>query len=349
MKPDYSKLYNIGMDLHAGLPYCCFGGKALPPLRASLMLTYKCNLSCKMCFQKEIRNNNFSVSELSYEEIVNIIDQMQPYTLITLTGGEPFIRLDISEIIKYACKKNFCNILTNATLIDEDDIFLLIESKVRLLGISIDGMDKRHEEIRGVKGCFEKTISTIRLLQNMKQKYGKKYPLIDIKTMILGENINEIYEIAKLAVELNADFLTVSFPFGKYPFSPKSVVDINQLKKTNEWEKINKFTDYSLQMLNKLKEINKIKIRFYPEINTLQKDDLFALSSFKPCKMPWSHLWISPYGEVFPCLPYAIGNVRQKSINELWNCDRFKNFRNTVKSNCIIEGCYGCCYLKSKR
>lgn len=348
MKVDVSKLYNKSMNLHAALPYFFLKSKAFPPLRVSIMLTYKCNLSCKMCFQIEIRKSDDHIKELSYEEVINIIDQMHPNTLITLTGGEPFVRTDISEIIKYACKKNFCNILTNATLLDEKDIILLIENKVKLLGISLDGLYEVHDSIRGVKGSFDKTISSIKLIQKYKKLYKKKYPLIDIKVMILKENISEIYKIVQLASELNVDFITLSIPFGKYPFNPKSVRDINQFMKTGEWGEFKEF--YKIDNLDKINKFkDKIKIRFYPEINIEQENILFSPDNFSPCKLPWSHFWISPIGEVFPCLPYLIGNVRDNTLKELLNCKSFKDFRNCVKSHGIIEGCYGCCYLKSRQ
>lgn len=350
MPINFSKLYDTAMKMHAQIPYNFFNGYAFPPLRISFMVTYRCNLNCQMCFQRNYRYQNPDKGELSFDAIKKIIDQTPPYTLFTWTGGEPFVRKDMIDILQYASSRNPCNVLTNASLLDEEKIKVIVDSKVKLLGISIDGIGMEHDKIRGRKGCFKETLEAIRTLQTYKRKKQSRFPLLDIKTMILAENIGQMQKIVDLAIQLKADFLTLSFPFGNYPFNPVAEQKLSKFTEHSEEEEVN-----IQQFLNCIKLLDMknspLRLRLYPDIE-LENHKEFSfmdLSQYQPCKIPWSHLWISPSGDVFPCLPYEIGNLCRNDLKTLWNNRPFQSFRQMIKDKATVPGCVGCCYLKQYR
>ena len=137
-----------------------------------LKLTEACNLRCKHCFyanQPGFYNKN---SELTTNEILELVDFLADeinILSITLTGGEVFIRKDFFEILKHIKQKYLPVIIqTNGILVDEvkaQQLGEVLNYKTDSVQISLEGADsKSHDEIRG-SGTFEKTINAIKLLR----------------------------------------------------------------------------------------------------------------------------------------------------------------------------------------
>jgi MoaA/NifB/PqqE/SkfB family radical SAM enzyme len=153
-----------------------------------LILTYKCNSKCGHC---DIWKDD--EHELSFEIIRRIINDpfIRDITHIELSGGEPFIRTDFKDILKLVESKVGADIgiSTNGILTDKiiNDLNA-IENKDRLtIRFSLDGLEKTHDLQRGIKGAFNKTITTaerIRLL----------YPSIKVEFLftITRKNYKEI-------------------------------------------------------------------------------------------------------------------------------------------------------------
>ena len=137
-------------------------------------ITGRCNLSCKHCYRSE-----GDIEPLSYENIISCIEQfielkniynqrnrINKRGHINITGGEPFIRTDILDIISYLRSKNkdvTFGILTNGSFIDSNIIKLIKESKVSFVQLSLDGTKEIHDELR-TKGDYERVLHTAELL-----------------------------------------------------------------------------------------------------------------------------------------------------------------------------------------
>lgn len=352
MPLNYARLYGAFMKAHALLPYTFARGYAFPPLRISLMVTYKCNLGCKMCFQREWHRQHKDQEELGFDEIVQVIEQTPRFTLLTWSGGEPFVRPDMVDILRYAARRNPCNLLTNATLLDEEAIKTIVESGIRVVGISVDGAGKVHDAIRGRQGCFEKTVTAIRQLQDYKLKSRRRFPLLDIKAMILPDNLSELPEILNLAVRLEADFLTLSLPFGDLQFAPCAQQDLAALIKPVRIEAEIDEDFLRRQLRHVYNSRPPLHLRFYPAVDIDEAVRYYRnqvdLCRYRPCSFPWSHAWISPTGQVFPCLSYEIGNIRTATLRQLWNHERFRAFRQEIKRRGLVPSCVGCCYMEQK-
>ena len=93
---DYDALFNRLIRLHAFFPYYLFGGKALPPFRIQIETTYSCNLRCPYCYQDDEYKKE--KEELRFDEIKNLLRQIPSFSLVTLSGGEPFYRKDFPAL-----------------------------------------------------------------------------------------------------------------------------------------------------------------------------------------------------------------------------------------------------------
>ena len=202
--PNYSKLFDIARNLYALQSYNSRYGRALVPLRYFFELTYRCNLQCPYCYVGEDRNKQ----ELTTEEWFKIIDQVPFYGFITLVGGEPLIRKDFINILEKACKKvlSKVNVVTNGVLLDDEIIDAFIRTKMLLLSVSLDGYGKTHDLNRNKDGIFDKIINN---LDNLNSR--KKRPMVDIKTIVLENNLDDLPKLFKLCDSKGFEFLSISF------------------------------------------------------------------------------------------------------------------------------------------
>lgn len=354
---DYSKLFDLTRDTYAKLSYNNKLGRALMPIRYFFELTYKCNLNCPYCYVGSDRNKN----ELTTQEWFKVIEQIPWYSIVTLVGGEPLLRKDFVEILQKTAKKTLgkVSVVTNGILINDDIIDAFIKTNMLLLSVSLDGYGKNHDKNRGKEGIFDTVISNLDKVNAAKSK--SKRPLVDIKTIVLENNLDDLPKLYKLCEEMNFDFLSVSFlrnnnlkqnsilreQFGeefyaqKYPIKP--YFDMEHFKEV-------------YREIEGMK--GKTQLRFapkFPDINTIENIEKFFSYSdkpineiYKPCLYPFSDMMINPEGNVYPCLSLKIGNVREKSLKEVFNEPKFCCFRKNLKASGVFESCQMCCELKIK-
>jgi len=306
-----------------------------PLQSASLRVTMACNLRCKHCYS--VAGNKLN-DELSLQEIKRVIDELKQLGAIRIffTGGEPFMRPDILDILNYTDKNGFAMyISTNGTLIDLQTINRLkLLKHLRTFQVSIDGLRKTHDSIRGVKRTFDKAINTIEIA-----KRKLKNTSITIISTLMQENANEMDKLLKLAIKLRVDnFGIVTL----YPIKRSAKVkDVSTLQKYKIFKKLS-------QIYIKEKPKLKIGLLVPPAVIPESLSELEYGGGYV-CSFP-SLLGINANGEVAPCdglLSYKeliLGNVREKSLNEIWNHPLMKKLRK-IKPEEIEGVCQRCKYL----
>lgn len=357
---DYSFLFDFFRNAYADLSYKNPLKNAKMPLRYFFELTYRCNLKCPYCYVGCDRNKD----ELTTDEWFKIIKQIPFYSFVTLVGGEPLLRSDFKEILFECSKKTLgkMNVVTNGILINDDIIDAFIKSKMMLLSVSLDGWGKTHDKNRAADGIFEKIKSN---LDNLNDR--KKRPMVDVKTIVLENNIEDVLKLYEYCTKSGFEFLSISFLRNnnlkqnsvlREEFSEefyKTNYPIEQYFNLDEFEKI-------LKEIYKIKKHSKTQIRFSPkfegggfeeEIKKIrefftQKNNLLPKDIYYPCKYPFSNMMINPMGDVYPCLSLKIGNVKDKKIIEVYNEAKFKCFRNNLKYSKAFTSCQMCCELKVK-
>ncbi len=176
--------------------------KGIPPLTSLyLYISGSCNLACKHCwiapeFQQNPENGKF----VKPEHVKNAIIQAQPLGLgsVKLTGGEPLLHPQFKELVNIIEKEDISfNMETNGILIDKYMADFLKDTKKKpFISVSVDGANaKTHEDLRGVKGCFEQALDGIKNLVNA----GFRPQLIC--TLHKG-NVSEIKDVVELAQKI---------------------------------------------------------------------------------------------------------------------------------------------------
>ncbi len=126
-------------------------------------LTRSCNLHCAHCYTDSY--DRHYESELSTEEAMKVIDELARFgvPVILFSGGEPLLREDIFQLIRYAKEKGIRGVLsTNGTLITPQVARQLGEFGLSYVGVSIDGPEHVHDKFRGKKGAFQEALQGIR-------------------------------------------------------------------------------------------------------------------------------------------------------------------------------------------
>lgn len=172
-------------------------------------VTWKCNLRCAHCYNADYWVNQKSVNiEDNYQRIVDRLKDLQ-FNHIHLLGGEPLCEASIFDLIEYAVSKDIImTINTNGTLLSEQTIKRLIDLGVKQVTVSLDGaVAQDNDAIRG-KGVFERVVSNLSTAAALIE--GQKSQMIlQVATVITGQNVANIHKMSKLLAGLNVKYLDV--------------------------------------------------------------------------------------------------------------------------------------------
>ena len=353
---NYSNLFDWIRNLYTSLSYNNKYGRAIIPFRYFLELTYRCNLNCPYCYVGDERKK----TELSTEEWKNVIDQLPFYSIATLVGGEPLVRNDFIDILAYASKRimNKVHVVSNGILINDEIIKAFIKYKLLLLSVSLDGWGETHDQNRGKEGIFDKIVSNLESLKSQ-----KKNQMIDIKTIVLENNLEDLSKLYKFCCNMGFEFFSISFLRNNH-WKQNSVLQESFIPEFNENYPIKPYFDieHFKDVYQKIKSMHgKTKIRFSPKFE-YSKNPIVAIEKFfntpkdiplneiyKPCTYPYNNMMINPEGFVYPCLSQKIGNVKEKTLKELFNAPHYCCFRKNLKaSGGTFGACQMCCELEVK-
>ncbi|MGQ4893516.1 MAG: radical SAM/SPASM domain-containing protein [Candidatus Njordarchaeia archaeon] len=319
------------------------GKPILLPFNLTFSLTYRCNSRCKTCNIWKIQHKIPINEELTTEEWIKIIKGLKDSPFwITLSGGEPFLRKDIIDIINAIDIYNgpaIINIPTNGLVRRTpnivEEILELISSDTKLIiNFSIDGIGKLHDFIRGIPGNWAKVLDAYKKTKALKRKYSNL--IVGIHTVISRWNVDQIQEISKYLIEnlLPDQYITEiaeernemeNFANKPTPTPTKYAKAINFLIslikqgiKDKRWHGITKITEA-------------FRIEYYKYVRDLYLRRDVKLKSYAG----FATAQISPIGDVWECAVYAskMGNLRDfnYSFQKLWKSYMAEKVRYQVK------------------
>ncbi len=164
-------------------------------------VTSICNEKCRHCFYWEELNQR---GDLTLEQIKRISQTMPAITDLWISGGEPFMRKDLPEIIETFSRNNgvrWINLPTNGLFKDRAHDWLprVLDRCPQLridLNVSVDGFRETHEKIRGVPGCYGKTLEMIQSLPALVGRYRRQLR-VNVNTCLNSDNYAELIDFMK--------------------------------------------------------------------------------------------------------------------------------------------------------
>ena len=203
-------------------------GRSEPPEAVTIFLTRKCNLHCKMCGQwgeggvTGRRSEEIIQEELPLDILKKRLDEMASFSPgVTLFGGEPLLYKGCLELIRHIkANRMHCLIITNGFLV-HDLARELVDSGLDELNVSLDGRREVHDRIRGMNGLFDKIMSGLEAVRDIKISSGGKRPLVNIQCTISKYNYRDLEDMIEIARGLRADSLT----FHNLIFTNKEILE----------------------------------------------------------------------------------------------------------------------------
>ncbi len=281
-------------------------------LNGTVIVTYRCNARCTMC-------NRYKCPSKPEEELsIETIKKLPKMYFTNITGGEPFIREDLADIVRELYKKSDRIVISTNGFFTDRIIKLCEEFPNVGIRISIEGLEQTNNEIRGLKDGFNKGYSTLKKLVEL------KHPDVGFGMTVQDANAKDLVALYKLSDELNMEFATASLHNSFYFVEAKNIIK-DRLMVAKEFEKL----------INELLKSNSPKKWFRAYFNHGLINYIFGQKRLLPCDMAFDTFFIDPYGDVMPCNgtkeKEVMGNLNEQSWDELWNSKQADLVREKVR------------------
>lgn len=313
------------------------------PVMAVLLMTYHCNSRCLMCSLTSYADET-NCPELTTEGWKKIIKELTDIKTagIGFTGGEPLIRNDIPELIRYARSLGLVTTLnTNALSFPLDNIKKVLTAEPENINISLDGVNpKTYDRLRGVPGGFERMIQNTKQLVSQRNAL-KKNTTITFVTCVSEHNINEIDKIARLASEIGVDkigFIPMHYlPNTKVLFGNKTLLTCKSHNNIGPLfiEKIRQIRDENIIKIDNNGEY----LKMFPSAFSGGKFPIKCLSGE-------TSITIDCYGNIYACWPFLelhkpFAHIKDNSIKEIWLGKEYEKVRKmTNKCHMCFWNCH---------
>ena len=306
-------------------------------------LTDKCNLNCKMCYRRswaeKPKDMEKKVLYKIHSEVVN-----KKLNEIVLGGiGEPTYSPLIYDAISLFSSFNL-TITTNGTLLD-DKLKSLIVDNVNKIVVSIDGLEDKYKDIRGFN--LKEVLENLKDIYLIKRKNNKEYPHVVIQFVASKDNIEDIFSVLDIAETVSAYQVIIS----------------NVIPQTEDYKDKILYTRYENKFLKDLFE--RLRIHSFRKGINLTLPNI-ELKTERYCNfIEEEAVVVGSDGYVYPCyrfshttteyvfgrekkvFKHSFGNILEKSLDDIYESNEYKNFRARVYNNrypsCLdcdlVDGC----------
>lgn len=291
-------------------------------LNGTVIVTYRCNAKCTMC-------NRYKVPSKPEEEIsIETIKKLPKMYFTNITGGEPFIRDDLKDIVRELLKKSDRIVISTNGFFTDRIVELCKEFPQVGIRISIEGLEKTNNEIRGLDDGFNRGYTTLKKLVDMGMKD------VGFGMTVQDRNAADLVPLYNISDELGMEFATASLHNSFYFVESNNIIK-DRLTVAQNFE----------DLVNRLLDSNSPKKWFRAYFNHGLINYIFSQKRLLPCDMSFDTFFIDPYGDVMPCNgtkeKQVMGNLNRQSWEELWNSEQAEKVRSFVRNcdrNCWMIG-----------
>jgi radical SAM protein with 4Fe4S-binding SPASM domain len=290
------------------------------PMSVQLDLTYRCNERCVHCYL-----DHDDHGEMTTAEIKHLLDEMAEagVFMLTLSGGEIFLRKDFFEILEHARRLTFCiKLKTNAIMIHEREAARIRDLGVESIQISIySHRPEVHDAITLVPGSLKRSLDAIRFLSSQGLK-------VIIANVLMVQNMQDYEGVRALAEELGVES-TLDPTVTPMMDGDRSTLNLG-------------VDNAALQGLFRNESLVGDVEEFCAVPPRPGEDELQSL----PCSAGHTACYVSPYGDFYPCVqfPLTCGNVRQQRFVDIWrNSEQLKEVRSIRVKD--LSGCSQCTHV----
>lgn len=325
--------------------------------KLNFAVTYKCNHKCRICNIWRIYSESPDKikDELDFYEIERIFQKYKQLVWVNLTGGEPFLRLDLVDIVGAICenceKLSILNIPTNGSLPDNVERAtheLLEEYRVPLVfvSVSLDGDSVIHDSLRGVNGAWLRAIDTLSRLYNLSLSHpnlvvGFEYTMSPFNVGSFKHLLDKLGEYG-LSRSVENGVITFAHIGNLY----HNIHSCKRIFSSNEYASAAlKEVEYLLERARG-SLLNPFGVFKYLYLRLSRKFFSGSAKHFLPCTACSGSCFIDPYGKVYPCTieREVLADLREVDydLNKVIKSDNFISFRSRVERG-LCTGCWSPC------
>jgi MoaA/NifB/PqqE/SkfB family radical SAM enzyme len=319
------------------------------PQSVSLTLTNACNLRCRMCGQWSeegyMHHRKESLGrEMGLADWKRVVDELAAHDIhyVLLRGGEPFLFSGIVELLEYLSGKGiFTSIDTNGTMLGEYAADIVRIGTIHLT-ISVDGPEEVHDDVRGMKGCFRRIKEGLAQINALEQNSGRMISK-SINFTISAYSARGLGAMPDVARSLSINTISIV----PYYYFPEEVgrryereMEENLGCPASSWigfhhessgVDFDEFREQFRTYLENLKGVYSFPYMDFSEENyRIWFSDAVTPVGPARCTNVEKLIDVQPTGEANFCVDfpdYEIGNVRESTIEEVWNGPRAARFR----------------------
>lgn len=322
------------------------------PHNVFVEVTNHCNLLCETC------PRTFTTYEkpmtLSWEDFIRIVDQFPELERAVLHGiGEPLLNRDLPRMIEYLKARQVTVLFnTNATLLDDEWSRKLINAGLDELRVSVDGADpKTYAHIRGAP-LFHKVVHNLKGFVEVQKEMKAIRPRASLWMTGMKENIAELPDVIRLAAHIGVPevYLQRMVYYLDSPDPPGLMTSGHGL-----FESYDDWVDHIIRAADAL--ARELGVTLRASGATSPRRSLEASHSQDPrpwaaCMRPWTTAYVTANGNCLPCCisPFAttdyeslkLGNIFDQPFGDLWNAERYQEWRARLLSDDPNSACAGC-------
>jgi radical SAM protein with 4Fe4S-binding SPASM domain len=311
-----------------------------------------CNLLCQTCPRTFVTYE--PPQTLSWEHFLRIVDQFPDMQRAVLHGiGEPLINQDLARMIEYLKARHVTVLFnTNGTLLTETWGRQLIASGLDELRCSIDGADpKTYARIRGAP-LLHKIVQNLRRFTELQRERNADKPRVSIWMTGMRENIGELPDLVKLAAQVGVQEVYVQ----RMVYYLDSAQAPGMMD--NGHALFDDFDEYADRCVAEAEAVaRELGMTLRASGATDPRRSLEASRRQEPrpwaaCLRPWTTAYVTANGNCLPCCisPFAttdydslkLGNLLERDLAEIWNDERYQEWRTRLLSDHPPKACEGC-------
>jgi len=306
--------------------------------------TFACGSTCVHCTSAE---KLAAPDEMETDDAKKMVDKIVDFgaTFFGITGGQPFLRKDLFEVLDYATEKGLnTSIITDGRLLNEEAFKKIVKNQTKI-SVSIDGAEKTNDAIRG-KGAYKSAVLAIERFSKEKLLNCLVYTFANAG-QTTNANEDDMRTVLDLAKKYDARWVVFH---GMIPYSSDpSCLKADLTPAQYEWV-CNKL--YELTPEYNGKPCINVYIPFYARVakqRGMPDFDNWYNNFFLGRCFFGRFMSVAENGEVIPCSyndAYRAGNVKNKSLGQIWKEMQSSKFFSKAKNKANIKGKCGVCEYK---